>query len=146
MKKYNFTINGNNYNVIIKNIDGDIAKVELNGSPLTINLNQEIKTSKTPVLTRKEVVRQEGENKEKLSPVKQDVKPSATHIKSPLPGSVVKVLVKEGDTFKTDDVLMVLESMKMENNILAERSGKIVKVHISAGQAILQDAVLFDIE
>ena len=146
MRKYKFTINGNNYDVVVKNIDKNIAYVELNGSEIAIDINQEIQSSKTPILTRKEIINKEGDKHDKFVPVKQESKPSARTIKSPLPGNVIKLLVKEGDIFKADDPLLVLESMKMENNILAERNGKILKIHVQAGQSILQDAILFDIE
>ena len=66
--------------------------------------------------------------------------------KSPLPGNVLKVNVAEGDSFKEGDTLMIMESMKMENNILAERDGKITRVMAPAGKAVLQDEVLFEIE
>lgn len=146
MRKYKFTINGNNYDVVVKNIEKNIAYVELNGSEIAIDINQEVQASKTPILARKEIINKEGDKHDKFIPVKQELKPSARTIKSPLPGNIIRVLVKEGDIFKADDTLLVLESMKMENNILAERNGKIVKIHIQAGQSILQDAVLFDIE
>ena len=58
----------------------------------------------------------------------------------------LKISVKEGDTFKEGDVLMVMESMKMENNILAERSGTIVRVCATVGTPVMQDEVLFEIQ
>ena len=58
---------------------------------------------------------------------------------------MTRVLVKEGDTFKEGDTLLVLESMKMENNILAETDGTIVKVNAPVGTTVLQDDVLFEI-
>lgn len=146
MKKYKFTINGIDYNVHIKNVEDDIAEVELNGSTYSVKLNQEIKTSKTPVLKRKEVTKVKGERREKMQPVSQSKKPSAKTIKAPLPGNVVKILVNEGDSFKADQVIMVLESMKMENNVLAERDGTVTKILVNSGDAVLQDAVLFEIE
>jgi biotin carboxyl carrier protein len=112
-------------------------------------MHQEIKTTKTPVvLVRKDVQTKQGDEraKENLSPVSESKRPSAKAIKSPLPGSILKVNVAVGDTFKEGDVLMVMESMKMENNILAERNGKILKVCAPAGKAVLQDEVLFEIE
>lgn len=146
MRKYKFTINGNNYNVTVKNVENNIAIVDLNGTEVEVNLNQDFTTSKTPIIARKEITNKQGDSATKFNPVQQEAKPSARSIKSPLPGNVIKVMFKEGDIFKEDDVLMVLESMKMENNILAERSGKILKVHIQPGQAVLQDVPLFDIE
>jgi biotin carboxyl carrier protein len=149
MKKFSFTINGDDFAVRVKKVEGDIAELEVNGTPYKVKMHQEIKTTKTPVvLVRKDVQTKQGDEraKENLTPVSESKRPSAKAIKSPLPGSVLKVNVAVGDTFKEGDVLMVMESMKMENNILAERSGKILKVCAPAGKAVLQDEVLFEIE
>lgn len=149
MKKFSFTINGDDFAVRVKKVEGDIAELEVNGTPYTVKMHQEIKTTKTPVvLVRKEVQTKQGDEraKENLTPVSESKRPSAKAIKSPLPGNILKVNVAAGDTFKEGDVLMVMESMKMENNILAERNGKIIKVCAPAGKAVLQDEVLFEIE
>ncbi|OIP83046.1 MAG: acetyl-CoA carboxylase biotin carboxyl carrier protein subunit [Porphyromonadaceae bacterium CG2_30_38_12] len=147
MKKFDFNINGSDYNVHIKHIEGDIAELEVNGTPYSVKMKQEIKSTKTPILVRKEAQSKSGDRRvlENMSPVSSGAKPSSKAIKSPLPGSVIKVLVSEGDSFKEGDVLMVMESMKMENNILAERSGTILKVCAPAGKAVLQDEVLFEV-
>jgi biotin carboxyl carrier protein len=148
MKKFDFNINGDDYQVHIKSIEGDIANLEVNGTPYAVKLKQEIKTSKTPILIRKEASTKQGDKRvlENMSPVSSGAKPSSKAIKSPLPGSIIKVMVTEGASFKEGDVLLVMESMKMENNILAERSGKIIKICAPAGSAVLQDAVLFEVE
>jgi biotin carboxyl carrier protein len=148
MKKFDFNINGDDYQVHIKSIEGDIAEIEVNGTPYSVKVKQEMKTSKTPILVRKEGQSKSADKRiiENLSPVSSSSKPSAKAIKSPLPGSIIKVLVAEGDSFKSGDVLLVMESMKMENNILAERNGTIVKVCAPAGSAVLQDADLFLVE
>lgn len=149
MKKFNFTISGNSYSVNVKGIEGNIAEIEVNGTPYDIEIAQEVKTTKTPVvLVRKEVNTKQGDErvKENLSPVSEGKKPSAKTIKSPLPGNILKVNVNVGDSFEDGDVLMVMESMKMENDILAERSGTITKVCVQVGKTVLQDEVLFEIE
>jgi len=145
MKKFDFNINGDDYQVLIKSVEGNIAEIEVNGTPYSVKIKQELKTSKTPILVRKEGQSKSADKRiiENLSPVSSSSKPSAKAIKSPLPGSIIKILVNEGDAFKEGDVLMVMESMKMENNILAERSGTIVKVCAPAGSSVLQDADLF---
>ena len=61
---------------------------------------------------------------------------------SPLPGSVVKVAVAEGQQVKKGDLLLTLESMKMENNVLAEQDGVIKQIAVSAGQNVMQDDLL----
>ena len=145
MKKYKFTINGGDYEVTKKVIEDDIATLEVNGSSYNVKINQEEKkVSKTPILVRKEVERKPGETKEKLSPVSTNVKPSSKSVKSPLPGSIIKINVAEGDSVKEGDTLLVMESMKMENNILAERTGTITKICVKAGQAVLQEETLFE--
>lgn len=148
MKKFNFTINGSNYEVLVKSIEGDIAAMEVNGTPYDVKINEEIKVSKTPILVRNEIKTKQGDKRvsENLAPISPSSKPSSKFIKSPLPGSIVKVLVNDGDSFKEGDTLLVMESMKMENNILAERNGTILKVCTPAGKAVLQDEVLFEIE
>jgi len=149
MKKFSFTISGDQFSVRVKKIEGNIADIEVNGTPYAVEINEEIKTSKTPVvMVRKEVQTKQGDEraKENLKPVSESNRPSAKTIKSPLPGKILKVNFAIGDSFKEGDILLVMESMKMENNILAERSGKVVKICAPVGNTVLQDEVLFEIE
>lgn len=149
MKKYKFTIHGSEFAVRVRKVEGDQVQLEVNGTPYDVTLHREAQPSKTPVvMVRKEINTKAGNErvKENLKPVSESKRPSAKSIKSPLPGNVLKVNVAEGDVVKEGDVLMIMESMKMENNILAERDGKIVKINAPAGKAVLQDEVLFEIE
>ncbi len=63
-------------------------------------------------------------------------------VRAPIPGLVVKVLVQDGDEIIEDQPLIILEAMKMENEIRAVRSGVVRKVEVSAGKSVEQDAVL----
>ena len=63
-------------------------------------------------------------------------------VRAPIPGLVVQVLVQDGDEIIEDQPLMILEAMKMENEIRAMRSGIVRKVEVSAGQSVEQDALL----
>ncbi len=148
MKKYKFTISEKEYNVVVKDIDDDVAEVEVNGNPYSIYIHKKRQTPKTPILVRKDIKTIPGENKvaEKLAPMPITAKPSSKTINAPLPGSVLKINFKEGDTFKEGDVMMVMESMKMENNILAERSGTIIRVCVTVGASVMQDEALFEIQ
>ena len=148
MKKYKFSINEKEYNVVVKEVDDDVAEVEVNGTPYSIHIHKKRQTPKTPILVRKDIKTIPGENKvaEKLAPMPISAKPSSKAINSPLPGNVLKISVKAGDTFKEGDVLMVMESMKMENNILAERSGTIIRVCVTVGASVMQDEALFEIQ
>ena len=63
-------------------------------------------------------------------------------MKSPLPGSVIKVLVSEGQAVKKGDTLLTLESMKMENAIMAEQDGTVKQIAVTPGQNVMQDDLL----
>jgi biotin carboxyl carrier protein len=63
-------------------------------------------------------------------------------VTSPLPGSIIKVLVKEGQAVKKGDTLLTLESMKMENPVQAECDGTVQQVAVTAGQTVMQDDLL----
>ena len=149
MKKFNFTISGDNFAVRVKKVEGGIADIEVNGTPYSVEIHQEIKTNKTPVvMVRKEVQTKQGDDraKENMMPIAEGRRPSAKSIKSPLPGKILKINVAVGDSFKEGDIILIMESMKMENNIQAERSGTVLKVLAPLGGNVLQDEVLFEIE
>ena len=73
---------------------------------------------------------------------KADVPAGGIKVVSPLPGSVIKVMVSEGQDVKKGDTLLTLESMKMENAIKAEQDGKVTKIVVSAGQSVMQEDLL----
>ena len=70
----------------------------------------------------------------------------ASQVKAPLPGNIFKILVKEGDEIKKGDNIMIMEAMKMENNVLAEKDGTIKSIKVSEGDAVLQNDILAEIE
>ncbi|HHU01305.1 MAG: biotin/lipoyl-binding protein [Bacteroidota bacterium] len=140
MKKFDFTINGNRYAVDIKDIEDNIAQVEVNGTIYEVEIHREVKQSKTPRLMRPAVKHSYGEEafkkKEGVTPV----------VKAPLPGSVLRINVKEGDEVNRGDILLVMEAMKMENNIYSELKGRIKSIKVQPGQTVLQGDILMEIE
>lgn len=148
MKKFKFTIDGTSYSVNVKSVEGSQAEIEVNGRNYTVGLEQEVNTLKTPILVRKEVVTKPGENKiaAKAAPMPPSNKPSANGVNAPLPGSIIRVVAKVGDTVKEGDLLLVMESMKMENNILSEKNGVVKSIAVEAGQAVMQDDLLLELE
>jgi len=148
MKKFKFTIEGASYSVNVKNIEGNQAEIEVNGKTYAVGLEQEVNTLKTPILVRKEVVTNPGDNKitVKGAPAPTSSRPSASYIKSPLPGSIISIATSVGATIKDGDLLLVMESMKMENNILAEKSGVVKNIAVAPGQAVMQDDILLELE
>ena len=141
MKKFDFSINGNKYHVHIKDIDENIASVEVNGTPYSVELEQEVKKVKTPKLVRNEVKPNPGEG--------HIVKKSSTgehQILAPLPGSIFKMLTKVGDQVKKGDTLLIMEAMKMENNVTADKEGTVKEIKVKEGDAVLQSDVLLVLE
>jgi biotin carboxyl carrier protein len=138
MKKFDFTIRGNKYNVEIKSFEENIADIEVNGTSYKVEVHKEVKTTKTPQLVRPEIQKEgSGKIKKKLS--------STYVVKAPLPGNIFKVLVKVGDEIKKGDNMLIMEAMKMENNILSEKDGTIKSIKIAEGDAVLQGDSLIEI-
>lgn len=138
MKNYKFTISGNNYEVDILEVDGDLAKIEVNGTPYLVEIHREIKQVKTPTLVRP-VLREPSKDIEKKD------QGGKLAIKAPLPGIILEISVKEGDQVNKGQKLAVMEAMKMENEIKAEKDGEIVSVKVTQGQSVLQDEVIIEI-
>lgn len=141
MKKYKFTIRGNVYEVEVNSFEENIVNMEVNGTTYNVEVHKEMKTSKTPQLVRATVP--EPTRKEKK--IRKNIKTGSMQIKSPLPGTIMKIMVNEGDTIKFGDTLMIMEAMKMENNVLAEKSGVVKSIKVREGDAVLQNDVLIEI-
>ena len=139
MKNYKFTINGTQYEADILSLEGNIARIEINGTPYEVIINKEVKAVKTPTIVRS-TFKEAPKNIEKKSGGPK------TEIKSPLPGVIVSVAVKAGDVVTKNQKLFSLEAMKMENEIKAERDGTIISVKISVGQSVLQEEVIMEMD
>jgi biotin carboxyl carrier protein len=142
MKDYKFTINGNVYNVSINSIEENIANVEVNGTPYKVELDKPAKKQVRP-LTRPQKAPTTPAGEPVVSRPAAAADPGA--IKSPLPGVIVSVDVKVGDTVKRGQKIAVLEAMKMENNILADRDGKVTAISVNKGDSVLEGAPLVTI-
>ena len=142
MKKFKFTIHGNAYEVEILGFEENIAKVEVNGTMYDVEVHRELKVSKTPTLVRAEVPPPVG--KEKRIPRTPSVTTN-TQVRSPLPGTVISVMVREGDQVTLGQKLLTMEAMKMENSVLAEKSGTVRAILVKPGDTVLQNDVLAEI-
>jgi len=143
MKQFKFTIQGNVYEVEILGFEENIAKVEVNGTPYDVEIHKDLKMSKTPTLVRVEAPQPKG--KETRIP-KISSKTTNLTVKAPLPGTIISVLVKEGDKVLMGQKLLTMEAMKMENNVLSEKAGVITNVLVKPGDTVLQNDVLVEIE
>ncbi|MBT3243698.1 MAG: acetyl-CoA carboxylase biotin carboxyl carrier protein subunit [Bacteroidetes bacterium] len=138
MKKFKFKIQGNPYEVEIKEVEGNVAVVEVNGTTYDVEVQKEVIPTKTPTLIRKRI--KAPENAAKIS--KTD---GVTLIKAPLPGNIMQVTKKTGDVVAKGDMVLIYEAMKMENKVLAEKDGTIGEIKVSVGDAVLQGDLLFEI-
>ena len=136
MKQYKYQINGNRYEVSVETpaADGTIA-VTVNGETYYVVREPE------PVVEKKKVV---------VKPVA--AKPSAggdemqDALRSPLPGTVIEILAKSGQQVKEGDTLIVLEAMKMNNNLTAEKDGVVKSILVAEGEAVKENTPLVTFE
>lgn len=137
MRKFKFIIDGHKYEVSVNEKENNLAEVEVNGTPFTVEIKKEVKIARPATAAVRTA-----------APTATTVAPKATgvseFIKSPLPGSIVKVLVADGQAVKRGDVILTMESMKMENNIAAEKDGVVKSVLVTPGQNVMQDDKLVE--
>lgn len=141
MKEFKFTINGSEYSVNINNVEGNIADLEVNGTPYKVEIDKELKQVKTPKLVRPAAVPSTDAHPSVARTQSPGVA-TAGAIKSPLPGVVLELSVRVGDHVKMGQKLLVLEAMKMENNIDSDKEGTIREIKVDKGSSVLEGDVL----
>ncbi|MBT8299875.1 MAG: acetyl-CoA carboxylase biotin carboxyl carrier protein subunit [Maribacter sp.] len=139
MKNFKFKIRDNNYNVKILSHEGNKIELEVNGTSYSVNMKEQIKKTKTPTLVR-------AASKRPAEPLKVNPSSSKTKIVAPIPGVVLSLDAAVGDVIKIGDRLLVLEAMKMENNIVSEKAGTITAVNVKVGQQVLQNEIMIELE
>ena len=143
MKEYKYKINGNEYAVCINEVNDTTANVTVNG--------EEFKVEWEKPKEEKPIVKiQPAAAKPASTPTPTVATPTVAAkgnaIKTPLPGVIIDVKVNVGDMVKKGDTVVVLEAMKMENNINADRDGKIIAVQVTKGDTVADGAVLVILE
>lgn len=148
MKEYNLKINGNDYKVAINEVEESVAKVEVNGTPFTVEFEQPvakpkaIKVVKPTVSAAPAVTPAAGRPSAATNTAPVAASAGGTEVTSPLPGVILDVLVKEGDAVKQGQTVMMLEAMKMENAIEAPADGVVKSINARKGDSVLEGAVL----
>lgn len=150
MKQYKYTIDGAQYDVTIDSIAGSTAHVEVNGIPFVVEMQgsslveEDLPTMSTDAPAAAPAA----------APAPAAEKPAAapaagpgagTPVKAPLPGVVAKIPVTVGQAVKKGDTVLVLEAMKMENNIAAECDGKVTGICVAQGDSVMEGATLVTI-
>jgi biotin carboxyl carrier protein len=151
MNKYQYKVQGVDYDVEIEEVEGNVAKVVVNGVRFDVELKQPINPTSTLKKVRVEAPKAVARPAAPVTPAPA-VAPAApvaagagSPIKAPLPGTIIELKVNVGDTVKQGDVVLVLEAMKMQNNIESEYSGTVTSITVKQGETVMEGAVLLTI-
>ena len=155
MKDYSLKINGNQYDISIDNVNEEstMANVTVNGVSYEVEIvGEEASKTKKPQVVP--APKSAGLSVTPTSVAASAPKPvnastpagPGLQVKSPLPGTILTVNVKEGDHVAPRQTLFVLEAMKMENNIDAERGGVVKSIHVQKGATVMEGDLLIVIE
>lgn len=141
MKEFTFKINGAEYKCAVEEVEAGKTNVTVNGKVYEVETEVPAKPAAAPA------AKPAAAPAAPAAPKAEAPKPAAPvagglQVKSPLPGSVIKVLVSEGQAVKKGDTLLTLESMKMENAIMAEQDGTVKQIAVTPGQNVMQDDLL----
>lgn len=160
MAKYEYKVKGVDYVVEIQDIEGNIANVTVNGIPFEVEMKQPVKAGKQKVkLSEERRVKSEEFNSsssatnassatnESSAPTTKPAAAAASGkpVVAPLPGTINEIKVKVGDKVNAGDTVVVLEAMKMQNNIDAETSGTIASINVNKGDAVMEGDTLVTI-
>ncbi len=145
MKIFKYKINGSPYRVVVQKSDHESVELEVNGTPYVVELEQK---DKKPISQIQKIARPAPQT---TSAPKTTVTPPPASgglnaVNSPLPGVILDIKVKVGDTVKKGDTIMILEAMKMENNIQATSDGTVSKISVEKGASVLEGTELIVIE
>jgi biotin carboxyl carrier protein len=161
MKQYKYKINGNVYSVSVNDVEDNIAHVEVNGTPYEVELDKPVKAPVQKITHPAAAPKTESDSsvvpRSAAAPKTESDTPAVSRpepvtnskkdaVQSPLPGIILDIHVKEGDVVKKGQTLIILEAMKMENNINAPKEGKVVALKVSKGDSVLEGADLVIIE
>ena len=156
MKKYQYKVKGVDYEVEIAQVEGKIATVNVNGIPFEIEMQKPINAAKHPALAAARAQSPVAAPvaapaaapaaKPAPQPAAQPAPAGAGNaVKAPLPGTIIDVKVQVGQQVNVGDTVLVLEAMKMQNNIESEYSGQVISVLVKQGETVMEGAVLLTI-
>lgn len=150
MNKYQYKVQGVDYDVEIEEVEGNLAKVSVNGIQFEVELKRPINPAHAihkPKVSAPRPAAQQSESAP-VPPVAQQstvATGEGSAIKAPLPGTIMSVNVKVGDKVNQGDTVCVLEAMKMQNNIESEYTGTVTSIVVNQGDSVMEGAVLLTI-
>lgn len=165
MGKYNFRINGHDYQVDVNSVEGGIADVTVNGTDYKVELAdavpapaqqaarpapQATSTAAPAPQTTAQAIQPAAQAPQATAQAAQTATASAPQgkgevVTAPLPGVILDIKVKVGDVVKAGQTVAVLEAMKMENEIEATASGTVTAVNAGKGDSVLEGAAIITI-
>ena len=150
MNKYQYKVQGVDYEVEIAEVEGNIAKVNVNGIPFEVELQKPINAAKHPSMNKPKVEAPKPAPTAApvaAAPVAAPAAPAGagSPVKAPMPGTITDIKVAVGQQVNVGDVVLVLEAMKMQNNIEAEYSGQVTSIVVNKGDTVMEGAVLLTI-
>lgn len=143
MKQYKLKINGNDYNVAVNSVSGNIADVTVNGTSYQVEMENapSIPVQTVAAAPYAPVAPSAPAAQPAAAPAQKPVT-GGKSVTSPLPGVIIAVKVNTGDTVKAGQVVAILEAMKMENEIQAEYDGTVTAVNVAKGDSVLEGAAI----
>ena len=146
MKEYKFKINGNDYIGAINSTTGNVADVTVNGVDYKVEIENEMPAVQAVPQTAAPAAKP-APTPVAAAPAPVVAKPAGEGkpVTSPLPGVIIEVSVKEGDTVAAGQKVAVLEAMKMENEIQSDRAGIVTKINVAKGDSVLEGAAIVTI-
>ena len=154
MNTYKYKVNGVDYEVQIADVEGRIAKVNVNGIPFELEMQKPINVAKHPSLAKHRI--HSAQPAASAAPADAAPAPQApaaapvavgagAQLKAPLPGTITEIKVQVGQQVNAGETVIVLEAMKMQNNIESEHSGKVTSIVVKPGDTVMEGAVLLTI-
>lgn len=155
MGKYNFRINGHDYQVDVNSVEGGIADVTVNGTDYKVELADAVPApAQQAARPAPQATSTAAPTSQATAPAAQTTAQTATAsapqgkgevVTAPLPGVILDIKVKVGDAVKAGQTVAVLEAMKMENEIEATASGTVTAVNAGKGDSVLEGAAIITI-
>ena len=146
MKVFKYKINGSPYKVVVQNSDAESVELEVNGTPYVVEIEQKNKKPVSRIQRQSVSSSSQTEVAPKPTVKRTAVAAGSIVVNSPLPGVILDIKVKVGDAVKKGQTILVLEAMKMENNIQASSDGTVAKVSVEKGASVLEGTELIVIE
>lgn len=145
MKEYIITLKNRSHNIVIKRLLSNSALVEVNGIEYEVGIERKIKRQVEPLEVKPTKIT--DKNPAVATPAKRSgLTASGNDIIAPLPGLVLKILVREGEAVRSNQTLMKMEAMKMENEIKSDRIAIVKKIMVKEGEAVLENTPLIALE